>query len=230
MASCNDSVKMRRRLVERAVMFRSMKNQNLPLRLLLVASVALLSGCFGGPSRIAAPEWDVEAITAACMLQADADSDGFVTKAEAKENAPGLAYALPQLDADGDKQLSPDEIQQRFQDLKDAKTGVQGFNVRLSYKGRPLRQADIRLVPEPFLEGIVEPADGQIVDEYSGLADFDIPGDEFYGVRPGMYRIEVRSDDVKIASKYNDETTLGVEVIPFTNPNEAAGGINIQLK
>ncbi len=204
-------------------------------RLTLCAIPVLLSmpfviGCFGGPSRIEAPKWDVEAITDACMQQTDEDGDGFVTKSEAKANAPGLAYALQQLDTDQDKKLSVDEIRQRFQDLADAKTGVQGFNMRLYYRGRPMRQANIRLVPEPFLEGIVEEAEGQISDEYTGTADFDIPGDEFYGVRPGMYRVEVTSDDVKIPAKYNDETTLGVDVSPFTNPFEEAGGIRIQLK
>lgn len=204
-------------------------------RLTLCASFLLLFvpcaiGCFGGPSRVEAPKWDVDAITEACMQQTDEDGDGFVTKSEAKSNAPGLAYALQQLDTDNDKQLSVEEIRQRFQDLADSKTGVQGFSVRLTYKGRPMRQADLRLVPEPFLEGIVEEAEGQISDEYTGAASFDIPGDEYYGVRPGMYRIEVRSSDVNIPAKYNDETTLGVEVAPFTNPFEEPGGIRIQLK
>ena len=204
------------------------------LRLSLFSFITLaivsLTGCFGGPAPVKAPEWDVEAIGTACMAQVDTDGDGFITKSEAKENAPGLNYALQQLDLNGDKKLDIDEIKTRFQDLKDSKTGVQGFSVKMSYKGRPLPEAEVRLVPEAFLGGAVEEAEGTVIDSYTGQVDFDIPGDEFYGVRPGMYRIEVRSDAVKIPPKYNDETTLGVDVAPFTNPFEEAGGIQIKLK
>ena len=76
----------------------------------------------------------------------------------------------------------------------------------------------------------MEAAKGEIVDDMTGLAAFDIPGDDFGGVRPGMYRIAITSPDVKIPAKYNDETTLGIEVSPFTNPFEEAGGPTINLK
>lgn len=198
-------------------------------RVLLLAGVSIcLSGCFGGPSRIEAPKWDVDVITEKCMTQADADGDGSITKAEAKENAPSLVYALDALDLDGNKEISEEEIRQRFTDLANAKTGVQGFGAKFTYKNRPF-PGNARLVPEPFLEGVVEPAEGTI-DGYTGNADFDIPGDDYYGVRPGMYRVEVTSDKVKIPAKYNDETTLGIDVSPFTNPGEAAGGPVVKLK
>ena len=189
----------------------------------------LFLGCFGGPTRIEAPKWDVDAITAACMSQADTDGDGSITKQEAKDNAPSLNYALQALDADQDGQLSEEEVRQRFVDLANAKTGVQGFGAKFTYKGRPLPGGQARLVPEPFLEGVVEAAEGTI-DQYTGSANFDIPGDDYYGVRPGMYRIEVTSDRVKIPAKYNDETELGIDVSPFTNPFEAAGGPVVKLR
>ena len=201
------------------------KNVRLFLVLPLVVSFA---GCFGGPSRIEAPEWDVDAITAACMQQADEDQDGSITKTEAKANAPSLAYALQELDTDQDKSLSEDEVRARFQDLANAKTGVQGFGAKFLYKGRPF-PGEIRLVPEPFLAGVIEEAEG-VPDEFTGDTNFDIPGDEFYGVRPGMYRIEVTSDKAKIPAKYNTETTLGISVSPFTNEFETAGGPIVKLK
>jgi hypothetical protein len=188
-----------------------------------------LLGCFGGPSRIEAPKWDVDAITAACMSQADADGNGSISKQEAKDNAPSLAYALQALDANQDNELSEDEVRQRFVDLANAKTGVQGFGAKFTFKGRPLPGGKARLVPEPFLEGVIEPAEGMI-NEDTGSADFDIPGDDYYGVRPGMYRIEVTSERVKIPAKYNEETVLGIDVSPFTNPFEAAGGPIVRLR
>lgn len=190
---------------------------------------SLLTGCFGGPSRVEAPKWDVDAIMAACMKQADTDGDGVVTKQEAKDKAPSLEYALQALDSDKDGKLSEDEIRQRFVDLANAKTGVQGFGVKFTYKGRPLPGGEARLVPEAFLEGVIEAAEAPI-EPVTGTASFDIPGDDYYGVRPGMYRIEVTSDKVKLPAKYNEETELGIDVSPFTNPFEPPGGPVVKLK
>lgn len=196
----------------------------------IICAPIWMTGCFGGASRVEAPKWDVEGITDGCMAQSDEDGDGFVTKQEAKANTPGLHYAFDQLDTDEDKKLSRDEILQRFQDYADSKVGVQGFNCRILVGSRPLEDAQIRLVPEPFLEGVVEGAEGGTIDSLTGMVDADIPGDDFHGIRPGMYRVEVTSDLVKINAKYNDETILGVEVAPFTNPNEQPGGIAFRVK
>lgn len=200
------------------------------LSVITLGMLTCIAGCFGGPGRIEAPEWNVDTITDNCMTQVDANGDGFVTKKEAEENAPGLAYALQQIDADSDKKLSRDEIWQRFQDYADSKVGMQGFGFSVLYKGRPLRRGDLKLVPEPFMADYIQEADGEITDEYTGGVEFDISGDDLFGVNPGMYRIEVRSDDVNIKPKYNDETVLGVEVAPFTNEFEPVGGLKIKLK
>ena len=56
------------------------------------------------------------------------------------------------------------------------------------------------------------------------------PNEEgFFGVRAGMYRVEITSPSIKIGKKYNEETTLGVEVSPFTNPFEDPGGIRFRV-
>lgn len=190
-----------------------------------------LTGClFGGPSRVAAPEWDAEGITDKAMEQCDEDKDGLLTKTELK-NAPGLAYALRQLDTDGDKKLSRDEVQQRFQDYLDSKVGVQGFTCYVQLKnGQPLHDGHIKLIPEAFLEGVIEAAEGDVIDDRTGMAEVTTPNDEgLFGVRSGMYRVEITSPSMKIGKKYNEETTLGVEISPFTNEFEDPGGIKFRV-
>lgn len=194
--------------------------------IVLVIGTSIFVGCDRGAPPVEAPPWDVEGITDKAMAQCDDNSDGLLTETELK-NAPGLGYALPVLDTDGDKKLSRDEVRKRFQAYLDSKMGIQGFNCFVLLRnGRPLHDAEIRLVPEPFLEGIIEPAEGYIVDEQSGAADFTTPNeDNLFGVRSGMYRVEVTSPSIKIGKKYNEETILGVEISPFANPHEDPRGV-----
>ncbi len=160
------------------------------------------------------------------MEHCDEVSDGLLTPTELK-NAPGLAYAFRQLDTDGDRKLSRDEVRQRFQDYLDLKMGYQGFNCYVLLKnGQPLRDAHIKLIPEPFLEGFIEPAEGEIVDDRNGMAEVSTPNDEgVSGVRCGMYRVEITSPSIRIGKKYNEETILGVEISPLANPYEDPGGV-----
>lgn len=185
-------------------------------------------GClFGGPSRVEAPQMDPEAISTACMEQCDKDGDGFISSKEAKEHAPGLAYAFRQLDVDPeDKKLSKEEVRQRFQDYVDSKMGVKGFNCFVvTRSGRALADGHVRLVPEDFMLGTVEAGEGDVVDDVTGMAEVAYPNDEgLFGMRAGMYRVEITSPTVKIGAKYNEQTTLGVEVSPFTNPFAEPGG------
>ena len=44
-----------------------------------------------------------------------------------------------------------------------------------------------------------------------------------------MYRVEITSPGMKIGSKYNEETILGVEISPFTNTYEDPGGIKFRV-
>jgi hypothetical protein len=190
-----------------------------------------LTGCFSGrPPRVAAPAWDVEGITDKAMEQCDEDNDGLLTKTELK-NAPGLEYAFRQLDTDRDKKLSRDEVRQRFQDYLDSKMGIQGFSCYVLLKnGRPLRDGRVRLIPEPFLEGIIEVAEGDVVHDRMGLAEVSMTNDEgLVGVRSGMYRVEITSPSFKVGKKYNEETVLGVEISPFANAYEDPGGIKFRV-
>jgi hypothetical protein len=190
-----------------------------------------LTGCLDrGPSPVAAPAWDVEGITDKAMEQCDVDSDGLLTKTELK-NAPGLEYAFRQLDTDRDKKLSRDEVRQRFQDYLDSKMGIQGFSCYVLLKnGRPLRDGHVRLIPEPFLEGIIEVAEGDVVHDRMGLAEVSMTNDEgLVGVRSGMYRVEITSPSFKVGKKYNEETVLGVEISPFANAYEDPGGIKFRV-
>ena len=199
--------------------------------LIALAAVTTAIGCFGGPKRASTPDWNVEAITDGCMQQCDEDGDGFISSQELK-NAPGLKYCWQQLDTDGDKKLSRAEVLQRFQDYDQLGGGYQSLTCFVMLNGRPLGDAQLRLVPEPFLADYIGEAIGEVYDENTGIASVESVGEEGgeFGVRSGMYLVEITSPSVQIPAKYNTETTLGVEAAPFTNPFEEPGGIHFRLR
>jgi len=199
--------------------------------LMIATTSCTLTGCLnGGPPPVAAPDWDVDDITDKAMAQCDQDGDGLLTSTELK-SAPGLAYAARQLDKNEDEMVSRDEVRQRFQDYLDSKVGIQGFNCFVLMKnGRPLHDGHVRLVPEPFLEGIIEVAEGDVVDKRTGAAEITTVNDEgLFGVRSGMYRVEITSPSTKIGKKFNEETLLGVEISPFANPHEDPRGVRFRV-
>lgn len=209
-------------LANKPRIFLSMRKYKIPC--MTMAGFCLLCGCFGGtPARIDAPDWDVDAITDGCMAQCDLDGDGMITKAEAKENAPGLDYAFRQLDTNEDKKLSREEVFTRFDDYEKSKVGEMGLTCFVTYRGRPIVGGQLRLVPEAFMADYISEATGEVVDDSTGQAQVSL-------IEPGMYRLEVTSDAMKVPAKYNDETIIGIEAAPFTNPFETAGGPRFNLK
>ena len=156
-------------------------------------------------------------MTASCMELVDSDKDGMLTKTELKVT-PGLLSAAGDLDENSDGKLSRDEIFTRFELYIQSKVGLQGFSCKIQRaNGDPIEDAQIKLVPEPFMADYIETAEGEVIDENTGFAELtsdpEVPGT----VRVGMYRVEITSPTIKIPSKYNEKTTLGVEVAPVTN-------------
>ncbi|MBN9517788.1 hypothetical protein J0H58_04590 [bacterium] len=78
--------------------------------------VALLSaGCSGSdaPATPTLPPYDAEAITQAAIKQLDKNGNSALDGAEL-DGCPGLKTALPEIDANRDKQLTADELRDRF--------------------------------------------------------------------------------------------------------------------
>lgn len=185
------------------------------LLLAIVPSVGflLVNGCMFSESRVVAPDMDPEAMTQKCMELNDADADGFLTKTELKAS-PGLASALIDLDEDKDQKLSRDEIHKRFDLYVESRVGLQGLHCTITMNGRPLADAQVKLVPEPYMADYIEPAAGEVINVNTGYAEISTDP-ELPGVRPGIYRVEITSPSVEISPKYNKETIYGIEVAPI---------------
>jgi hypothetical protein len=158
----------------------------------------------------------------AAMKQSDTNGDGLL---DAKElaAAPGLkaaAEAEAGADTNGDAKLSRDEIKSRIAYYEQRATGYEIASIVINVGKKPLGGAAVELVPEPFLSGVLEPASGTTRNE-DGFVLPKIAGASFEGVRPGMYRVKVTHPS-GIPPKYNENTTLGVELIPqrdgYTEP------------
>jgi hypothetical protein len=201
------------------------------IRFILLGGVSfgVLVGCSNKPSRIEAPSWDPDGFADAIMTKLDANTDGSVDKAELAR-APGLEWGATYIDTDKNGSLSRDELVARFQMYKDMRLGIKNKQFQLSYKGRPVPGAKVTLIPEFFLEGIVEPATGETYVD--GVVDPIIQGEEIPGLRVGYYRVVVESPRVKIPAKYSsaETTTLGAENSPISDDPRSYGTIQLVLK
>ena len=184
------------------------------------AFAALIStGCLGAKGRVEAPELDPEKMTQGAMEMCDANKDGFIDKTEVKES-PALDFAFEDLDVDSDKKISENELLERFKLYVETAVGLQSVQMTiLNRRGMGIQGATVRLVPEPFMADYIEEANGSILDLEGMVQVQTLESDP--GVRVGMYRLEVTSDDVKIPSKYNTETKWGIEVAPVTSKASA---------
>lgn len=173
----------------------------------------LLSGCSGRPARVKAASLDPDGAAAEAMKLHDKNGDGQLDAAELA-GCPGLASCLPGIDANSDKRISRDELLARLNIYKESRVGIiGGVACKLSQKGQPLSDAEVKLVPESFLGEGIEMATGRTNEH--GIARMAIPGSEFGGVRPGMYRVEVSKKDAagaeQFPAEFNAQTRFGLE-------------------
>jgi hypothetical protein len=173
--------------------------------------VLFLGGCSGAASPVSQPDWDPSGISEKAMELFDSDGDGFLAGDELTKS-PGLLAGLDVIDTDDDQKVSAAEIVARFDLYESKRLGLRDRRFRVTYNGKPLADANVKLVPEPFLEGVIEPATG--VSRHDGTLVPNAGVDGLPGLRPGYYRIEVTSDKIKLPAKYNSETILGAEVSP----------------
>jgi hypothetical protein len=153
----------------------------------------------------------------AAMKQSDTNGDGIL---DAKElaAAPGLKAAAEaqggSADKNGDGQLTKDEVRERIAYYEQTAIGITNAPVELFLAKRPLAGATVELVPEGFLEGVLDVATATTQENGFGVPS--IQGEPVEGVRPGMYRIVITSSSAQVPTKYTDKETtpLGVEVIP----------------
>jgi hypothetical protein len=185
------------------------------LSLVVVLCVAAI-GC-GGPGRIEPPSIEPSAAGAAALKAYDQDGDGGLSREECTR-CPGLAdEAFGRYDADGDARITGQEITARLQSMLDKKIGLVPAWCTVTLDGQPLAGAVVQLEPEVFLDGMLGAARG--TTGVRGTAQIDsvaAEGDETLpGTPPGIYRVRITHPEVNLPARYNQETTLGMEIAPL---------------
>jgi hypothetical protein len=172
-----------------------------------------ITGCGAAkPSRVVPPQLDPAAITAAVMQRADADRDGRLSGAELAA-VPALTAAVAVLDTDADGAISAGELQSWLRAVRDSQVAITQVAALVTHRGKPLANATLRLIPEPFMGGGIQAAEA--VTEAAGDAMPSIPGNEFDGVNCGLYRVEINgtgNDRRPLPARWNTESQLGLAV------------------
>ncbi len=198
----------------------------------LAACLPCIAGCRRGPARVLPPKISPSSAANAAMAKYDTNKDGYLDAKEL-EKAPALRSALKEIDANGDGKISADEIAARIAQWQATGVGLTTLTARVTLDGQPLEDATVTLVPEEFLGSEMQKAVGKT--NKGGAAGMSIehpPAPQYRGVQQGLYRVEISkivNGKETIPSKYNAETTLGVEVARGA-PGMAQGSVPFELK
>ena len=149
------------------------------------------------------------------MASFDSNSDGALDEPEL-EAAPSLAYSMTAIDTNENGKLETAEVLERFNTYVRLKIARKRFNMQIRRKGRPLANAKVDMVPAPFMEGIIAPAAGVTAPDGMVAMDAKLSARRA-SVNLGFYRIKVNSEKHKIPAKFNEDTTLGIEVAPVAD-------------
>jgi hypothetical protein len=155
----------------------------------------------------------------------DKNGDGVLDPQELAAT-PGLQTAAARAkdqspDLDGDGKLSRDEIRDHILLFEGSGLGIQLIAVTVLMDRQPLAGAKVLLEPEPFLAGVLDPASD--TTRQDGTARPAIEIEDMKGVRPGIYRVKITHSDLSIPARYNENTTLGLDLAP------ARAGYNAQM-
>lgn len=206
--------------------------KHLSMSLALAAAALLLGACSSTPSRVQQPGIDAEDAGAMAMEMYDTNADGKVAGDEL-EKAPGLKALVATADTDKDGALTAEEVTARIYRWKEQKTGVTIFSFIVTLDGRPLEGASVVFEPEPFLGDEIKPGIGDT--GYGGSGGATIPKDQRPsptsppGMHLGLYKVKISKNvggKELVPAKYNEATTLGLEVSGESLPN---GSIALKL-
>jgi hypothetical protein len=185
-------------------------------RILLGTTMILVAGCSGKPGRVKPPDVDAAAAAASAVEQFDQNGDKSLATDELAACA-SLAYALPRYDTDRNNALSQNEIEAGIARWKEAGMGARSISFRVKLGDRALEGAQVKLIPEPFLDEAVLPAIGEAGRGGNGFLGMPLENRPRNApnlplVQPGLYRVEITHPTQQIPAKYNSNTTLGLEV------------------
>ena len=182
---------------------------------ILCVSIIFISlwGC-GDSSRVEVPDYDPVAIAKGAIEAYDADTDGQLSKSECKSTP----FTLDRWDSDKDGSITESEIEERIGKYIEKKTGMLDLTCKVTLNGRELGDAIVEFVPEEFMGGAIQTAEG--TTSIDGMVMPAVPeiiakDPVLTGVQPGLYKIRVTHSDIKLPAKYNDATTLTFDASPL---------------
>ncbi len=178
------------------------------------------AGC-GGPSVSPPPSYSPDAVTRDALALYDTNKDGKLDAAELKK-CRALADSLAEIDKNGDKCIDTEELTARIATYAASKSWLRGgVRPRVMRGERPVEGVTVTLEPEKFMAGIIKPATG--VSNETGDVVLQTEGQPFEGTQIGFFQVIVSKKDASgkelIPAKYNNPTTLGVEIAPSNRFN-----------
>jgi hypothetical protein len=200
--------------------FRGLLKQLNPRRIAMGAVIGALlvtlSGCSGRPSRVEAPSWDPSGLTDNIFESLDKNADEKIDQEELAAS-PGLEAGAKLIDEDQDKALTRAELESRFKRYQALRVGVTSPSFVVTYRGRPVADATLDFIPEPWQDGAIESARG--TTDVSGRTSPAILDPPQPGMRLGFYRVKVVAPNAKIPEKYaGEQSPLGANV-SFGDPD-----------
>ncbi len=178
------------------------------------------------PSRVHPPEINAGAAGRAAMKEYDTNKDGKAAGDELLK-APSLNAAIDNLDQDGDKAVSAEEVTARIEKWQESKLGRMSMIITVTFRGKPLQGASVVLEPEKFLGENVKAAKG--TTDQHGMVVVRTVDSELPGVAPGLYKVKITKEGMNLPAKYNKQTTLGIEVA-VDSKDVGEEGAKIDLK
>jgi hypothetical protein len=187
------------------------------LQLLSAALVVCCSaGCSDRPSGTATSGVNAEAATRSALELFDKDADGTLNEEELKASPP-LVDALPAYDTNQDGSLAQAELIAGIESWTDRGIGATVLPFSVKMDGRPLKGAQVRITPAPFLGTSIQPAAG--ISDLSGSGSLEVAPENRPAnfptnlpvVQSGLYLVEITHPTVAVPAAYNKASILGLE-------------------
>jgi hypothetical protein len=173
-----------------------------------------VTGCAGGRSEIATPEWDPATATDRALGEYDSNSDKRLSRDEL-QRSPGLLSTIDRFDQDRDGAISSEELKSKLHEIRQQEAALVTISCIVTRNNQPLEGATVKFVPEAFMGEDTKPATG-ITDRNGrtspSVAEEELPEEyrgKVQGVHCGVFRVEVTHPNIPIPAKYNTQTELG---------------------
>ena len=124
-------------------------------------SALMASGCGGSGESEVERKYEPAEAAAKAIEHYDRDGDGKLSAEELK-GSPALAESGRRLDQDGDRIVTREEMQTRFEELE-GMSDLVAVDLQVTSQRRPLAGAEVTLTPESFM--------GEGLQTYSGTTN-----------------------------------------------------------